>query len=99
MNTTPRGARRRTLAALVSTALLTSACSGAAQDTSEPAAVAGLTAGSRLVIAENEPPASFDPALADNSTVDEVVIPVYDALLQYDSDNVLQPALATDWSV
>lgn len=72
------------------------------------ALLAGCAAGSStsssrstsLVIAENEVPATFDPVQADNSTVDEVVIPAYDTLLTYDEAGTsLAPELATDWSV
>ncbi len=51
-----------------------------------------------LIIAENEVPASFDPAQADNSTVDEVVLPAYDTLVSYDG-NKLGGDLATSWKV
>lgn len=51
-----------------------------------------------LVIAENEVPASFDPVQADNSTVDEVVLPVYDTLLAYDG-NKLGASVAKEWTV
>lgn len=52
-----------------------------------------------LVIAENEPPASFDPVQADNSTVDEVVIPAYDTLISYDDNNELAGKLAKSYTV
>ena len=56
-------------------------------------------ANTSLVIAENEPPATFDPIQADNSTVDEVVIPAYDTLLDYDSSNKIYNELAKDVTV
>lgn len=52
-----------------------------------------------LIIAENEVPATFDPVQADNSTVDEVVIPTYDALVSYDKSGKLVGVLAKDWKV
>lgn len=50
-----------------------------------------------LIIAENEVPATFDPVQADNSTVDEVVIPTYDTLVSYDKSGKLVGILAKDW--
>ena len=54
---------------------------------------------STLIIAENEVPATFDPVQADNSTVDEVVIPTYDTLISYDKSGKLVGILAKDWKV
>ena len=51
-----------------------------------------------LVIAENEVPASFDPAQANNSTVDEIVSPLYDTLVDYDAGNQLQNRLAENYT-
>ena len=45
---------------------------------SAPAAPTGT-----LVIAENETPENLDPANATNSTVDELLIGAYDALVQF----------------
>ncbi|NHI17709.1 ABC transporter substrate-binding protein [Microbacterium excoecariae] len=84
-------------AAILGTALLLASCAGSG-DTGGSAATGGARQGT-LVIAENEPPASFDPVQADNSTVDEVVIPAYDSLLTYDDDNQLAGELVTEWSV
>ncbi|MGC5012330.1 ABC transporter substrate-binding protein [Streptosporangium sp. DT93] len=50
-----------------------------------------------LIIAENEPPATFDPVQADNSTVDEVSVPAYDTLVEYAKGGVLAPSVATEW--
>ena len=41
----------------------------------------------QLVIADNEPPQTFDPQQAGNSTVNEVVIPLYDVLVDFDSQS------------
>ena len=73
-------------------ALLAGCAAPAAEDTSSARATT-------LVIAENEPPATFDPLQADNSTVDEVVIPAYDTLISYDDDNNLAGKLATEFTV
>lgn len=51
-----------------------------------------------LVIAENEPPATFDPVQADNSTVNEVSRPTYDTLVRFEG-NELAPSVATEWTV
>lgn len=73
-------------------ALLAGCAAPAAEDTSSARATT-------LVIAENEPPATFDPLQADNSTVDEVVIPAYDTLISYDDDNNLAGKLASEFAV
>lgn len=59
----------------------------------------GSSRDTSLVIAENEVPASFDPVQADNSTVDEVVIPAYDSLLTYDASTELTGSLVESWTV
>lgn len=85
--------RRRVLAALTLSSLaLTAACGGGGEDDSGGG-------GSSLVIAENEPPATFDPIQADNSTVDEVVIPAYDTLVDYNSANEMYDELASEVTV
>ena len=53
----------------------------------------------QLVIADNEPPQTFDPQQAGNSTVNEVVIPLYDVLVDFDSQSKLGPRLAKSWAV
>lgn len=53
-----------------------------------------------LVIADNETPENLDPANATNSTVDELLIGVYDALVQFKAgETTVSPSLATEWSV
>ena len=91
-STRRRGAVALTLAAL----LLTAACGGSDDDSGDGASSSGTGS---LVIAENEPPASFDPIQADNSTVDEVVTPMYDTLVDFDADNELYNELAADYTV
>jgi len=43
----------------------------------------------QLVIADSEPPQTFDPVRANNSTVDLVVQPLYDVLVDFDAKNKL----------
>jgi len=83
------------VAGAASLAAALAACSASGSD-------AGSSTGSRsstLVIAENEPPASFDPIQADNSTVDEVDLPAYDSLVKYDDKGNVVGDLATSWKV
>ncbi|MBM0126278.1 ABC transporter substrate-binding protein [Pimelobacter simplex] len=42
---------------------------------------------------------NIDPVLADNSTVDQSVVPMYESLVDYDPDGTLQGRLATEWTV
>lgn len=88
-------AGRRTGVLRLSTALTVGALAAAACGGS------GDSAGPRkqtLIIAENEPPATFDPVQADNSTVDEVVRPAYDTLVKYDQGGRLVAGVATAWT-
>lgn len=53
-----------------------------------------------LVIAENETPENLDPANATNSTVDELVLGIYDALVQFTAgDTKVTPRIAKSWSI
>ena len=79
-------------AIVLAAALLMTACGGG-----QGGANADLRAAS-LVIAENEPPATFDPVQADNSTVDEVVRPAYDTLVRFDGTELV-PSVASEWTV
>ena len=94
----PRKRRLRLALAVTGAATLAAAlaaCSASGSD-------AGSSNGSRssaLIIAENEPPASFDPIQADNSTVDEVDLPAYDTLVKYNSANQVTGDLATSWTI
>ena len=79
-------------AVAITVSIVMVACSGAPEKTN----------GSRndtLIIAENEQPATFDPVQADNSTVDEVVIPAYDTLITFNEDSKLVGELATEWKL
>jgi peptide/nickel transport system substrate-binding protein len=64
-----------------------------------PAAALAQPSGT-LVIADNETPENLDPANATNSTVNELLIGVYDALVQFTAgETSVTPRLATEWSV
>lgn len=53
-----------------------------------------------LVIAENETPENLDPANATNSTVNQLVIGVYDTLVQFSAgETSVTPRVATSWTV
>ncbi|WP_369139049.1 ABC transporter substrate-binding protein [Modestobacter versicolor] len=93
--TLPRSRRRSAAALGLAAVLLTAACGGG----DDGGSGGGSASGSSLVIAQNEPPATFDPVQADNSTVDEVVLPLYDTLVDYDAANELYNELATDVTV
>ncbi|MBD0736729.1 ABC transporter substrate-binding protein [Streptomyces sp. CBMA29] len=92
--TRPAPLTRRALPACalaLGAALVLSSCSASGTDGAD-----GSARSKSLIIAENEPPATFDPVQADNSTVDEVVRPAYDTLLKYDSGK-LTGGLASAW--
>jgi peptide/nickel transport system substrate-binding protein len=103
---------RRVATFLAALALL-AACSGGGQ-TGQSAGGGGSATGgggesaaeggggereNTLIIADNEPPQTFDPIQATNSTVDEVVIPAYDTLVDYDANNELGNRLAESYEV
>lgn len=53
-----------------------------------------------LVIAENETPENLDPANATNSTVNQLLVGVYDTLVQFTAgETSVTPRLATEWTV
>jgi len=53
-----------------------------------------------LVIAENETPENLDPANATNSTVNQLLVGVYDTLVQFTAgETAVSPRLATGWTV
>ncbi|MEV7012593.1 ABC transporter substrate-binding protein [Streptosporangium sp. NPDC051022] len=92
-----RGPLRLT-SVVVAGALALAACGGGQSGTGASGGSGGSDARKQtLIIAENEPPATFDPVQADNSTVDEVSIPAYDTLVRYGKGSELQPAVATEW--
>ena len=95
----PRGFTRPGALAAVAAALVLGigACSASGSDAGSSSGT-----GSRaktLIIAENEPPASFDPIQANNSTVDEVDLPAYDTLVKYNDSGKIVSDLATSWKV
>ena len=52
-----------------------------------------------LIIAENETPENLDPANATNSTVNQLLVGVYDALVQFEAgETTVSPQLATEWT-
>jgi len=79
----------RIIAVLFAALLVVTGCSSGESD----------AAPTTLVIADNEPPQTFDPIQAGNSTVNAVVIPLYDTLIDFDADNELGPRLAESWTV
>lgn len=82
--------------------LVLAACaSTSSPSTKTPAASASGIPTGTLTIATAEPPASFDPVQADNSTVDQMDINMYSTLVQYPSGQnpTLQPSLATSWQL
>ncbi len=74
-----------------------SACSASGTDAGSSSTTSSRS--KTLIIAENEPPASFDPLQADNSTVDEVDLPAYDTLIKYNDSGKIVGDLATSWTV
>jgi len=53
-----------------------------------------------LVIAENETPENLDPANATNSTVDQLLLGVYDSLVQFKAGELeATPRLAESWTI
>ena len=63
-------------------------------------AIAGAAPAGTLVIADSETPENLDPANASNSTVDELLIGAYDALVQFTAgDLTVSPRLAKSWAV
>ncbi|HEY2280787.1 MAG TPA: ABC transporter substrate-binding protein [Streptosporangiaceae bacterium] len=74
-----------------------SACSASGTDAGSSSTTSSRS--KTLIIAENEPPASFDPLQADNSTVDEVDLPAYDTLVKFNDSGQLVGDLAKSWKV
>lgn len=90
-----RGPALLACAAVTSLSLGLAAC--AASGTDAGSSSGGTSRTKTLIIAENEPPATFDPIQADNSTVDEVVLPAYDTLVKYNDSGQIAGDLATSW--
>jgi peptide/nickel transport system substrate-binding protein len=85
----------RACAAAASLVVGLAACSASGTDAGSSASTSSRS--KTLIIAENEPPASFDPIQADNSTVDEVDLPAYDTLVKYNDSGQIVGDLATSW--
>jgi peptide/nickel transport system substrate-binding protein len=90
----PRPAALAVVAVIVALGL--GACSATGSDAGSSSGAASRA--DTLIIAENEPPASFDPLQANNSTVDEVDLPAYDTLVKYNAaGKQIIGDLATTW--
>lgn len=82
----------RITASLASVSALALVAFTASMAVAEPAGV--------LVIAENETPENLDPANATNSTVDQLLIGVYDTLVQFTAgETEVTPRVAESWTI
>jgi peptide/nickel transport system substrate-binding protein len=88
------------LAALGLAACGNSAGSGTTSTGSTAAPTVGKPSGT-LTITTDEPPQTFDPIQSTNSTVDQMNLNDYNALVQYPpgQNAALQPQLATSWQI
>ena len=102
------GHRRRPVFIVAAISLLSlgaAACSssGSSSSSSSAAASAGPTGTptGTLTITTDEPPQTFDPIQSTNSTVDQMNLNDYNALVQYPSGQTttLDPQLATSWQI
>ena len=57
------------------------------------------TGGSLLRLAQRAEPTTLDPALVEDGWTIELMMQVFEGLVQWSTDNTLIPALATEWSV
>ncbi len=89
------------LAIALAAMLILAGCSSGGSETSGGSGTTGGSGSSptTLVIADDEPPQTFDPIQAGNSTVNAVVIPLYDTLIDFDANSELGPKLAASWTV
>jgi peptide/nickel transport system substrate-binding protein len=85
----------RVLASAFATMLIVTGCSSGGSETSDESGSTPTT----IVLADNEPPQTFDPIQAGNSTVNAVVIPLYDTLIDFDAKSELGSRLAESWTV
>src|ERR1700734_1296484 len=88
------------LAALGLAACGNSAGSGTTSTGSSAAPAAGKPSGT-LTITTDEPPQTFDPIQSTNSTVDQMNLNDYNALVQHPpgQNAALQPQLAASWQI
>ena len=103
MTRTPRTAWRVLKNASI-TGLAVTVSLGAAAVGLPSVASAGTGSGSpsgTLTIVTNEPPQTFDPIESTNSTVDQMNLNDYNALVQYPPglNGKLEPQLATSWTI
>lgn len=91
------GKRRRVLATSVALTGLVLATVGACA--ADPTTAGGAGGDVTLTFGVDGTVPNIDPVLADNSTVDQSVVPMYEALVDYDPDGTLQGRLATSWTV
>ncbi len=59
----------------------------------------GYTLQRTYSLSYNTDPQTYDVHLTSNAADSEVLVNTYDGLIEYDCENVLQPALATEWGV
>lgn len=83
------------------TMLIVTGCSSVSSESSNDSESSNESGSvpSTIVLADNEPPQTFDPIQAGNSTVNAVVIPLYDTLIDFDANSELGSRLAESWSV
>jgi peptide/nickel transport system substrate-binding protein len=102
------GYHRRPVSVVAAIALVTlgaAACSSSGSSSSAAAATGSAgpsgTPTGTLTIATDEPPQTFDPIQSTNSTVDQMNLNDYNALVQYPpgQNATLQPQLATSWTI
>lgn len=88
------------LAACSSAGSTSAAGTATATSTATATTPAGTPTGT-LTIATDEPPQTFDPIQSTNSTVDQMNLNDYNALVQYPSGQTttLEPQLATSWQI
>src|SRR6478735_5680773 len=92
--------RRRRLYRRAATVIAAAAIVATATVPGSSSRAASSVASGTLVIATAEPPQTFDPIQAANSTVDQMALNNYDALVRFTStaNTKLLPALATSWT-
>jgi peptide/nickel transport system substrate-binding protein len=103
------GHRRRPVFIVAAISLLSlgaAACSSSGSSSSSSSAAAASagptgTPTGTLTITTDEPPQTFDPIQSTNSTVDQMNLNDYNALVQYPpgQNATLQPQLATSWTI
>src|SRR4051794_31692200 len=77
--------------------LLISGCRPAVNPQSSSVSAQGGAAGSTLHLAQSAEPTTFDPATVQDGPTIEVLMHVFDGLVQWTPQNKLAPALAEKW--